>query len=91
MGDIYVRGLDEKVKRQLMQEARSKGISLNKYILMLLEDHTSAPKVKAVEDKYSDLARDMMGLYSKIMERTGEMIEENTMVLMEVKRYLEDE
>lgn len=91
MGDIYVRGLDEKVKRQLMQEARSKKVSLSKYICILLTDHTQAPAIKAVEDKYAYLAKDMIGLYQSAMDRYNEQLEENTALLLEVRERLKED
>ena len=86
--NLYIRGLDPEVKAKLEKMARKKGLSLNKYVTNFLSDYVVNPTVKAQEEKFSNLVKDMTGLYQSLLTSTKEVISENTLVLQEVKERI---
>lgn len=86
--NLYIRGLDPEVKAKLEKMARKKGVSLNKYVTNILSDYVVNPTVKAQEEKFSNLVKDMTGLYQSLLTSTKEVISENTLVLQEVKERI---
>lgn len=85
---LYIRGLDPEVKAKLEKMAKKKGLSLNKYVTNILSDYVVNPTVKAQEEKFSNLVKDMTGLYQSLLTSTKEVISENTLVLQEVKEKI---
>lgn len=88
---LYIRGLSPEVKAELEKRAKEKGISLSKYAANILTDFVINPLVIAQEDKYSNLLKDITGLYQSLNTSTKEVISECTLVLREVKERLGEE
>ena len=84
MATIYLRNIGDDIKVSLEKAAQKHGLSLNKYVCNILTDYANNPEVKSVEDKYANLAKDMVGLYEQILNRTVEALNANTYVLRQL-------
>ena len=83
MADFHVR-LDDDVKARLEQAAREHGVSLNKYVGNVLADHAYNPSLKNIEDKYVNLAKDVVALYEQTLAKTNEALRENTYLMKKI-------
>jgi len=90
MSDLYIRGLDPATKTKLEAMAKSKEMSLNKYVIQILTDYAINPALLAQEEKYRNLIKDITGLYQSILEETKEQLEENSHILRKVSDKLEE-
>jgi len=90
MADFHVR-IDDDVKARLEQEAREHGLSLNKYVGNVLADHAYNPSVRNIEDKYANLAKDIVALYEQTLSKTNEALRENTYLLRKIESALNQE
>lgn len=84
---IYVR-IEPEIKYTLQAIATKKKLSLNALTAMILSDYAAAPAVKKIEDKYSQLLKDITALYTNQSEELSDIISENTIVLEEVRRQM---
>ena len=90
MAEYHIRGLDEAAVSRLEAFAREKGMSLNKYMCRVLEDHALRPELKAAEDRYTTLANTMTKLYQRLLEQTTDQLAENTLVLQKASEMIRD-
>lgn len=71
MANIYVRNIDAAIKEKLKESASVKGMSLNKYVVNLLESHGENITVRTSAEKYENLVKDVISIYQeKINELT---------------------
>jgi len=88
MENLYLRVEDE-LKVKLTKEAKSKGLSLNKYINNLLEIFVMQEDIKALDEKYRLLVKDIFSIMQNQQEELLRKLNENTEVIFELRQVLE--
>lgn len=88
MENLYLRVEDE-LKIKLAKEAKSKGLSLNKYINNLLEIFVMQEDIKALDEKYRLLVKDIFSIMQNQQEELLRQLNENTEVIFELRQVLE--
>lgn len=78
MANISVRGLDDAAAKKLSSMAHKKHMSREAYLREQLETLAIAGEIKALENKYENLVRDI-----------ADVIMENTNVLEQVMKEME--
>ncbi len=76
MADFYIRNMDIETKNKLKQEARKKKVSLNTLVKSILYNHTLSPEIKNMENKYTNLIKDIVSIYKEESMQTKEILEE---------------
>lgn len=79
--DIYIRNIDPGIKIQLKENAKKKGISLNEYIKNILETAALSIEITSLDDKYSNLTKELLSIYTGIIEKNTSVIAENNYIL----------
>ena len=79
--DIYIRNIDSGIKIKLKENAKKKGISLNEYVKNILETAAFSIEVKSLDDKYSNLTKELLSIYTGIIEKNTSVIAENNYIL----------
>lgn len=79
--DIYIRNIDPGIKIKLKENAKKKGISLNKYIKNILETAALSIEITSLDDKYSNLTKELLSIYTGIIEKNTSVIAENNYIL----------
>ena len=88
MENLYLRVEDE-LKVKLTKETKSKGLSLNKYINNLLEIFVMQEDIKALDEKYRLLVKDIFSIMQNQQEELLRKLNENTEVIFELRQVLE--
>ena len=65
--DIYIRNIDPGIKIKLKENAKKKGISLNEYVKNILETAALSIEVTSLDDKYSNLTKELLSIYTGII------------------------
>lgn len=79
--DIYIRNIDPGIKIKLKENAKKKGISLNEYVKNILETAALFIEVTSLDDKYSNLTKELLSIYTGIIEKNTSVIAENNYIL----------
>lgn len=79
--DIYIRNIDPGIKIKLKENAKKKGISLNEYVKNILETAALSIEVTSLDDKYSNLTKELLSIYTGIIEKNTSVIAENNYML----------
>jgi len=79
--DIYIRNIDPGIKIKLKENAKKKGISLNEYVKNILETAALSIEVTSLDDKYSNLTKELLSIYTGIIEKNTSVIAENNYIL----------
>lgn len=79
--DIYIRNIDPGIKIKLKENAKKKGISLNEYVKNILETAALSIEVTSLDDKYSNLTKELLSIYTGIIEKNTNVIAENNYIL----------
>lgn len=79
--DIYIRNIDPGIKIKLKENAKKKGISLNEYIKNILETAALSIEITSLDDKYSNLIKELLSIYTGIIEKNTSVIAENNYIL----------
>lgn len=79
--DIYIRNIDPGIKMKLKENAKKKGISLNEYIKNILETAALSIEITSLDDKYSNLTKELLSIYTGIIEKNTSVIAENNYIL----------
>ena len=79
--DIYIRNIDPGIKIKLKENAKKKGISLNEYVKNILETAVLSIEVTSLDDKYSNLTKELLSIYTGIIEKNTSVIAENNYIL----------
>ncbi len=79
--DIYIRNIDPGIKVKLKENAKKKGISLNEYVKNILETAALSIEVTSLDDKYSNLTKELLSIYTGIIEKNTSVIAENNYIL----------
>lgn len=79
--DIYIRNIDPGIKIKLKENAKKKGISLNEYVKNILETAALSIEVTSLDDKYSNLTKELLSIYTSIIEKNTSVIAENNYIL----------
>lgn len=79
--DIYIRNIDPGIKIKLKENAKKKGISLNEYVKNILEIAALSIEVTSLDDKYSNLTKELLSIYTGIIEKNTSVIAENNYIL----------
>ena len=79
--DIYIRNIDPGLKIKLKENAKKKGISLNEYIKNILETAALSIEITSLDDKYSNLTKELLSIYTGIIEKNTSVIAENNYIL----------
>lgn len=79
--DIYIRNIDPGIKIKLKENAKNKGISLNEYVKKILETAALSIEVTSLDDKYSNLTKELLSIYTGIIEKNTSVIAENNYIL----------
>ncbi|MBF1276436.1 MAG: hypothetical protein HXM95_05135 [Parvimonas micra] len=79
--DIYIRNIDPGIKIKLKENAKKKGISLNEYIKNILETAALSIEITSLDDKYSNLTKELLSIYTGIIEKNTSVIAENNYIL----------
>lgn len=79
--DIYIRNIDPGIKIKLKENAKKKGISLNEYVKNILETVALSIEVTSLDDKYSNLTKELLSIYTGIIEKNTSVIAENNYML----------
>lgn len=86
--DIYIRGIDEEIKVKLERQAKTKGLSLNKYLKIILEDYAVSPNIRNVDDKYKIFTEKTLMAFQEEMRKASEALEENSYILNKIEEIL---
>lgn len=73
--DIYIRNIDPGIKIKLKENAKKKGISLNEYIKNILETAALSIEITSLDDKYSNLTKELLSIYTGIIEKTRALLQ----------------
>jgi plasmid stability protein len=79
--DIYIRNIDPGIKIKLKENAKKKGISLNEYVKNILETAALSIEITSLDDKYSNLTKELLSIYTGIIEKNTSVIAENNYIL----------
>lgn len=79
--DIYIRNIEPGIKIKLKENAKKKGISLNEYIKNILETAALSIEITSLDDKYSNLTKELLSIYTGIIEKNTSVIAENNYIL----------
>lgn len=79
--DIYIRNIDPGIKIKLKENAKNKGISLNEYVKNILETAALSIEITSLDDKYSNLTKELLSIYTGIIEKNTSVIAENNYIL----------
>ncbi|MBF1135087.1 MAG: hypothetical protein HXL77_01210 [[Eubacterium] sulci] len=79
--DIYIRNIDPGIKIKLKENAKKKGISLNEYVKNILETAALSIEVTSLDDKYSNLTKELLSIYTGIIEKNTSVIAENNYII----------
>lgn len=79
--DIYIRNIDPGIKIKLKENAKKKGISLNEYVKNILGTAALSIEVTSLDDKYSNLTKELLSIYTGIIEKNTSVIAENNYIL----------
>lgn len=79
--DIYIRNIDPGIKIKLKENAKKKGISLNEYVKKILETAALSIEITSLDDKYSNLTKELLSIYTGIIEKNTSVIAENNYIL----------
>lgn len=79
--DIYIRNIDPGIKIKLKENAKKKRISLNEYVKNILETAALSIEVTSLDDKYSNLTKELLSIYTGIIEKNTSVIAENNYIL----------
>lgn len=79
--DIYIRNIDPGIKIKLKENAKKKGISLNEYIKNILETAALSIEITSLDDKYGNLTKELLSIYTGIIEKNTSVIAENNYIL----------
>ena len=79
--DIYIRNIDPGIKIKLKENAKKKGISLNEYVKNILETAALSIEVTSLDDKYSNLTKELLSIYTGIIEKNTSVIAQNNYIL----------
>jgi hypothetical protein len=79
--DIYIRNIDPGIKIKLKENAKKKGISLNEYVKNILETAALSIEVTSLDDKYSNLTKELLSIYTGMIEKNTNVIAENNYIL----------
>ena len=79
--DIYIRNIDPGIKIKLKENAKKKGVSLNEYIKNILETAALSIEITSLDDKYSNLTKELLSIYTGIIEKNTSVIAENNYIL----------
>ena len=79
--DIYIRNIDPGIKIKLKENAKKKGISLNEYVKNRLETAALSMEVTSLDDKYSNLTKELLSIYTGMIEKNTSVIAENNYIL----------
>lgn len=86
--NIFIRNIDPAVKAKLEVISRQKGMSLNSLVKAIISDYVLMPEVIYVNDKYENLFKDMTAMYNHSLEKTEEIISENTELLRTIQEII---
>ena len=78
---IQVRNIDEYTFNKLNEKA---GMTREGYLRKMLSNYALSEEIKKVEDKYTTLVKNLV----EYIQMQGEIIEQNTVVLEELKEML---
>ena len=79
---IQVRNIDEYTFNKLNEMAEKAGMTREGYLM--LSNYALSEEIKRVEDKYTTLVKNLV----EYIQMQGEIIEQNTVVLEELKEML---
>ena len=63
MYTMTVRKMDDDAAKKLKELARAKGLSLEQLARQILTDYARAPELRAAEERFASLSREMIKLY----------------------------
>lgn len=89
MANLYLR-IEDEIKVKLSKEAKSKGISLNRYVGNLLETFTLSYDIKSLDEKYRLLVKDIFEIMQNQQNELIHALSENTEVILGLKQMLEE-
>ena len=75
MADIYIRNIDARVKAKLKENASLKGLSLNRYVIDLLENQIENVNIRTSAEKYENLVKDIVSIYQEKINELENVIE----------------
>ena len=81
---IQVRNIDEYTFNKLNEMAEKAGMTREGYLRKMLSNYALSEEIKKVEDKYTILVKNLV----EYIQMQGEIIEQNTVVLEELKEML---
>ena len=81
---IQVRNIDEYTFNKLNEMAEKAGMTREGYLRKMLSNYALSEEIKRVEDKYTTLVKNLV----EYIQMQGEIIEQNTVVLEELKEML---
>lgn len=82
---IDVRNLDEFTINRITEMAEKAGMTREAYVRMHLKNLAVTGEMKALEDKYSTLVKTLLDY----IETQGEIIEQNVLLMSEIKEKLD--
>ena len=79
--DNYIRNIDPGIKIKLKETSKKKGISLYEFVKNILETAALSIEVTSLDDKYSNLTKELLSIYTGIIEKNTSVIAENNYIL----------
>lgn len=89
--DIYIRDISAEIKTKLEEQSRQKGMSLNAYCKVILEDYALNPAIRSIDDKYKYFVETLAGAYKNELDKNTEAILENTHLLRKIESVILNE
>lgn len=81
---VQIRNIDGYTFNRLNEMAKKAGMTREAYLRKVLSNYALSEEIKKVEDKYTTLVKNL----AEYIQMQGEIIEQNTVVLEELKEML---
>ena len=89
MYTMTVRKIDDDVAQSLKEIAREKGFSLEQLARQILTDYARAPELRASEERFAALSREMIKLYQEQATELADRLAVNTHAIERIVELLE--
>ena len=84
MKELKIRDVDARTYTYLRDKAKEKGVSMNRYINILLDSIATRDEVKAIDEMYKALFSDML----PILQNNANLYKEVAILLEDIKERI---
>ena len=89
MYTMTVRKMDDDAAKKLKELARAKGLSLEQLSRQILTDYARAPELRAAEERFASLSREMIKLYQAQTAELADRLAANTHAIERIIEIME--